>query len=222
MPIDVPLLGTATERTAEASTSVPFPATVPPGAAAVLMGSVFSITATTNPAGWLQQANFSAGANTVTPGIFATIKRCDGTEGGTSQAVTHGNVVSMWQILVLPGVDPDNLLNVATVTEDGGTGNISTSTLPSMTLTKGGITLVYCAAHSGTAANSTPPTGFTETADRSTGTRDFTVAYRQDVPAGATGTVANLWTTAARTVGVMLAFQPAAQGELLTPVPRYI
>ena len=63
---------------------------------------------------------------------------------------------------------------------------------------------------SGTTGTVTPPTGFTESGDRSTGTRPLATAYKLGQSAGATGSVVVTYSGSGNTIAAMLVLRPAA------------
>lgn len=211
MTISAPAVGTFTERTAEATTAVPYPASVAAGDLLVLVGSCnHASTATTLPSGWTQQAMAYGdnGGTAAVPNLFVATKIAAGSEGGTSLNVTHANTVSSWQILAASGVDQTTPLDIAaaiTIPSAGG----STVTIPSQTVVTTGAALVYLATLSGSSSTATPPSGFTETGDRSTGTRPLTTGYKLGVSAGATGTVVVTFSGTGNLIGVLLVLRPA-------------
>lgn len=212
MPIAIAAAGTYTERTAESSTAVPYPATVAAGDIAVLVGSVNnSATLTTNPSGWTQQASTFAVASAAPalPNLYVGTRVCSGSEGGTTVSVTHANNISAWQILTFSGVDTTTPLDIAAaiVTPDGGA---STVTIPSQTIITAGAALVYAATVSGSSSTATPPSGFTESGDRGSGTRPLTTGYKLGASAGASGAVAVTFSGSGNLIGVLLALRPAA------------
>jgi hypothetical protein len=198
--------GTFTERTAETSTAVPFPASVASGHVAVLKGSVFNLNQVTSLGGaWTDVAQFSATGNTATPDIYVALKVTDGTEGGTSVTVTHNNNVSAWQILVYSGVDTANPQDVAATAWDS-TGD---PVFPAQTIVTSGAAQDYSATNATTTNTATPPSGFTETGDLSSGTRPFTSGYKLGLATGSSGTVTVDFSGTGRSIGVLLALRPA-------------
>lgn len=211
MAIGTPTVGTVTERPSEATTAVPYPTVVGVGDCLVLWGSLNSSspTSTTLPAGWTQVVQATNTGGTVAPSIFVAIRpNAAGTEGGTSLTVTHGNSVSIWQILSFPGVDTTTPQDVAASTSDTTTGSTSITT-PGVTVATTGAALVYVVAAGGTATTATPPTGYTETGDRSTGSRFAECSYRLGAATGATGSVTATASVSAKSLGVLLALRPA-------------
>ena len=204
---------TAQERIAETTTNVSYPtATIAAGDLLILLGSVYAPSGApvTNPAGWTADVNATRLTSTTPPGIYAGHKYAAGGESGTL-AVTHQNNVSLWVMLHVPGVDPTTALDVSPfiLTDNGSSQN---HTDVSLTTVTAGCLLIYAAALNATTATSTPPTvpgTFTEVADLSTGTRSAEFAYLKWSGVGATGTVANLWSSSARSMGALLAFRPA-------------
>lgn len=208
MAIGTPNVGTYTEATAATSTSVPFPATVNAGDLLVLVGSAKSLNLVTVPSGWTSQVSFSNTGNTAAPDLLIATAFAAGTEGGTSLTVTHPNVASSWQILGFSGVDPTTPIDIAPATVDQSTSASSTP-IASQSVVTGGATIVYAAAANSGVVNASPPTGYTETGDRVSGTSALEVAYIQSVAAGATGTIANTWTTSQKNVGAVVVLRPA-------------
>ena len=211
MSIGTPVAGTFTERTAEGTTAVPYPGTVNAGDLLILAGSCNnSTTLTTNPSGWTQQVSTfasNAGADAV-PSLFVATKVAAGTEGGTSLTVTHSNVVSSWQIVAFPGVSTATPLDIAPALVVGTVG-ASTVTIPTQTVVTAGSALYVVATLSGTTGTVTPPTGFTESGDRSTGTRPLATSYKLGQAAGATGSAVVTYSGSGNTIGAMLVLRPS-------------
>lgn len=226
MAIGTPAVGTAggQERTAETSTAVLLPATVNAGDQLLIFGSVNSAAVVATPSGWTLISSVYNTANTLAPSLCAFRKTAVGTEGGTTVAVAHGNTVSEWQAVAVPGVDTNNPLDVAVTTVDNSVA-ATTSTVPGQTIVTPGAMLFFAATQASTLAVSAPPTApgtFTEIADRNTGSRAFTVAYLGNVAAGATGSVANAWTNGgsasnAKGNGLLVALRPAPTQRPVRP-----
>lgn len=215
MPVTFAATGTFTERSAEATTAVPYPATVAAGDLAILVGSANNATVlTTNPSGWTQDVSTAAvaAAAAAVPNLYVGHRICAGTEGGTTVTVTHANNISSWQIITLAGVDAATPLDIAAavVTPDGGA---STVTIPSQTVVTAGAALVYAATVSGSSSTATPPAGFTEAGDRSTGTRPLTLGYKLGVPAGASGSVGVTFTGSGNLIGALLVVRPSGAAD---------
>lgn len=212
MTISTPLISATNpfERPAETTSNVPYPASgITNHHYALLFGSVNNIGLMTDPGGWTKLKSASATGNTALPDFAVYGKVMAGTENGGSQAVVHNNNISIWQILCFDGVDLTTPIDVASDFKDlAATGAAAHS---SMTLTKAGCTLVEFAALSGSTSTSTPLTGWTETLDRSTGTRNATIAYKQGLAAGATGALTPVtFSGSGNLLGLLVALRPAA------------
>jgi len=73
--------------------------------------------------------------------------------------------------------------------------------------------LVYAATVSGSSSTATPPAGFTEAGDRSTGTRPLTLGYKLGVPAGASGSVGVTFTGSGNLIGALLVVRPSGAAD---------
>lgn len=203
--------GTYTESGSVSSTSVPYPATVAAGDLVVLLGSVKNAALVPTQTGFTTQASLSNTGSTVLPDLYVGTMYAVGTEGGTNFTAAHATGVnaSAWQILVFSGVDPTTAMDVTPATMDVTAASTTTSTT-GVTVATANAALVYCAAQNSTANTSTPPSGFTETGDRVSGTACFTVAYKLAQATGATGSIGNTWSGSARSVGALLTLRPAS------------
>jgi hypothetical protein len=82
------------------------------------------------------------------------------------------------------------------------------------TLVTDGAAILYAVTPNSSTIACTPPTGYTELADRNTaltGNRAFQVGYKLDLDAGAIGPVSNStgFSTSAKSIGVTLLLRPA-------------
>lgn len=215
MAIGTPTVGTYTEGASASTTVVPYPATVNAGDLILLCGGTraASSSAVTTPAGYTQVAQLAGAAGTILPTAYVGRKIAAGTEGGTTITVTHSLTPSTWQILAFSGVDNTTPLDVAATTFDGTT---ITTDLPSQTIVTTGAAQVAVAANTSTTGNATPPTGFTETGDRVSGSVAVEMSYILGLGTGATGTRSVTWGTAVRNVGILVALRPAGA----TPAAR--
>jgi hypothetical protein len=135
------------------------------------------------------------------------IKVASGSESGTL-SLSHGNVVNSAQILAFPGVDQTTPQDVAADLADQTTAQNHTDF--SATVVTAGATLVVIGTINSVSATGSPPTGFTETADRTLASaRTWEMSYLQNVSAGATGTQSIGWSGASKSVGIMLVLRPA-------------
>jgi hypothetical protein len=207
--------GTVTERTAETSTNVPYPASISAGDTLVLVGSVNTggTTNITTPSGWTKLYGTSLSAGVVSPHMSVFITTAVGTETG-SLAVAHstGNSVSWWQMVAFTGIDTTTPQDVTQTTVDMGTAATNVP-LPTLTPVTSGDCLFYAVAENATTNTNTPPTSpaaFTELGDRSTGTRTATTGYLIYNSTSATGTVNVVQNTSTRAIGVLIAFRPAS------------
>lgn len=208
MAIGTPQSGAYTERPAETSTSVPYPATVNLGDFIVLKGAT-SATATgsvTLPSGFTLGVDLANSG--IPPNLFVAYKYADGTEGGTNLTVAHISTASSWELTAYAGVDQTTPLDVAIGTVAMASASTS-MVLPSVTVATNGAALIAVGAHNSTTATATPPSGFTETGDRISGSRSFESSYKLNNAAGASGTKTILWSVSARGVGALIALRPA-------------
>lgn len=192
MAIGAPNVGTATARTAETSTAVPYPATVNAKDFLILFGSVSNSALTADIASWTTIKSASATGNTANPNIFMAYKTggAVGNEGGTNLTVPHNNNVSGWQILGFSGVDLVSPFDVALGTAGLFIDTTGDITFGSVTVNSNGVTAVVGGAVAGASSTVTPPAGYTESMDITTagGTRSGELAYKQGINAGASGT----------------------------------
>lgn len=208
--VGTPQVSVVTQRSGgEPSSPVAYPTTVNAGDLLVLIGTLgLSSTSINPPAGWVEVFDLVPGSFN-TPELWVSIRYADGTEGGTTVSVPHGNgAASAWQILAFPGVDAIIPQDV-THSEYSSTTASTTMGLPSVTVATAGTALVAIGAIGATTASATPPTGFTEAGDSGT-VRSLDVSYKLNVSAGATGTETITWDTSGKGVGGLLALRPAA------------
>lgn len=211
MTISTPLIGAATEHTAETSTLIPYPTSgITSSHIALLFLTCNNASLATNKSSpWTTLKNASATGNTLVPDFYVAWKQCSGSENGTTESLTHPNNVSISQILCFAGVDLTTPIDVTSDFKDPGTG--SSVTHSSMTLTKAGCTIVAFGTVSGSGSTSTPTSTWTETLDKNTGTRPGTIVYKQGFASGATGTFSP-WTMSGsgNLLGLAVALRPAA------------
>lgn len=210
MAIGTPTIGTFLERTAEASSDVPYPNTVTKGDLLVVIGSAKTATnpGITTPTGWTQQVNVGDNAYTQTPMLWVATRWASGNEGGILLTVTHVSVVSAWQMLAFTGVDPASPFDITVATVDLAAA--TTTIFPTSTVLTDGVAGVQAIAQNATASNATPPTGWTETGDRVSGTAALEVAYKLGFPTGATGSLSSSWgASSARSIGALLMLRPS-------------
>lgn len=218
MVIAAPTVGTPIESGNTTSTAVPWPTVVNPNDFSLLFGSVNNTGLVTLPSGWTSIGSFSSGSGggttgggvgSAVPDIFLAYKFAVGTEDSTNQTVAHNNNASLFQILCFGGVDQTTPLDAPKQVADPGGGS-GVVTIPALTVATAGATLVACAALSGSASTSTPPGTWTETCDRTgANTRCATMAYKQNVSTGTTGTVAFTFSGAGNRLGILIALRPA-------------
>ncbi len=214
MAVLTPTVGTPVERPAEPSTTVPYPSTVNAGDFLVLKGSVTSTSPVTLPSGWTQVTNSTAIYSTAPniPTVFVAYKWATGSEGGTTLTVAHPNNISEWQIKAYGGVNTTTPLDITPVLiqpDAASGGSTSEALFPSVNVVTSGSALDYTVAATGS-STFTPPAGFTETMDLSTGSRPTTAGYQTNVPAGATGAVTVDLSGLGRIVGLLMVLRPAA------------
>jgi hypothetical protein len=144
-------------------------------------------------------------------------------------AATFGVGSTEWTMhaLLFSGRDPSSPPTINTKASSNA-GNTSPVTVTATTLTaSAGDDLVWVAdmdAFHGTAAAFTPPTGYTEATDVHADFENASTAYQENVSAGATGSVAGTWTSAANQAGWMtwlirlpIAPSGGGRGLFLTP-----
>ena len=80
--------------------------------------------------------------------------------------------------------------------------------MPGVTVKTPGACAVAFGSFNSTSSTVTPPTGFTETGDRGTGTRAAELSYQLNMPTGATGTITLTQTGTAKSLGCLLILRP--------------
>jgi hypothetical protein len=224
--IGTPTVGTTDEQTAASAASAPgYPNGGAPIAKDLLVGvgvtGLSSTSTFSDPVGWTQDAQVSNTGSTLAPGVYGSHRIAVGTESGT-RSWTHGNVVTSMAIIGIPGADPANPFDPNV---NGGvplpidiSSATSAITIPSVTVTTPGSLLLYVISGNATTNTATPPTGWTELVDRNTGltgNRNWQVAYKANVAAGATGASSGgAWTGSQRATGLLYVIQPALRSPI--------
>lgn len=200
--------GALFENASAATTQTPaYPAGIAADDIIVLVVSVSSATAPTNPAGFTSQGSGSAGGSS--PAYRVSTKVATGSESGTV-TVTTPNVVGKSQMFLLRGVDTTTLLNAA-VTQLSSSTAITAYNLPTQTTSVTGCLLfgvVIGNAATGTFTQPTVPAAFTEPSDDNSPLPHLGVAYLIWSGSGATGTVNFVRSASTRGAGILLAFNP--------------
>jgi hypothetical protein len=225
--IGTPTVGTPPdEQTAASSSSAPpFPAVVIAkdlllgfGVSGASSTSTFTFTGT----GFSQDAQISNTGSTLAPNVMGSHKIATGSETGTL-SWPHGSVVTSMCIVDVPGADPANPfdpnVNSGAPTPLDVSTATSAITIPTVTVTTPGSLLLYVISGNSTTNSATPPTGWTELVDRNTGltgNRNWQVAYKANVAAGATGTASAApgWTGSQRATGLLYVIQPALRSPI--------
>lgn len=224
MAIEVYAGTVAINTVAGTTLNVPYPTTAPGGIVSTdLLVVGFSVSTTTAqgvPAGYTSEANF---VSTVLPTVTLARKVAAGGESG-NLAVTTTSQVSLGQMLLLRNVDLTTPNDVATVTRDQATasGTINLTATTGMTTTRPGVCLVYFAGQNATANTASPPTApatFTETAERTSGTRTATMGYLLWSSFGSVGSPTITWSGSARSIGALAAYRLSELPMLVMP-PR--
>lgn len=204
--------GALFENAAAATTQTPaYPASISANDIIVLVVSVSSATAPTNPAGFTSQGTGTAGGSS--PAYRVSTKVATGSESGTL-TVTTPNVVGKSRMFLLRGVDTSTLLNTA-VTQLSSSTAITAYNLPTQTTSVTGCLLfgvVIGNAATGTFTQPTVPAAFTEPTDDNSPLPHLGVAYLIWSGSGATGTVNFVRSASTRGAGILLAFNPASTG----------
>lgn len=213
MTIGTPNLGALYESSVGTTSSpVAYPASgIANGDLAILFFTV-KLTGNANvtvPTGWTQREQFSRLGNTSSPGLAIFYRFCNGSENGGSQTVAHTNGQSSGRIMTVSGVDGTNPWDVADQFIDSSTGN--TTVIPHVSGITSDATILTMAVQNISTTTATPPSGFTEAADRVSGTACWEVAYKQGVTSDpADATVG--WSASGGSAGVMLALRPGSGG----------
>jgi hypothetical protein len=214
-------VGTEVENAAAAtSIAVPYPATVTAGdwlVCTVVTGGSAATgikTGTGGLVGWTQVAQFGSAVSTQSPSVGVFIKKAVGGETGTL-AVTTDSILSSGQMLGFTGVDATTPQDFTAVTVDQTTAQNHVDL--SATVATAGAALVAVASVNNTTGTTSPPTGFTETADRlNTGRRAWHMSYDLGVGSGATGTLSVGINTSVRSIAVLLGLRPAPVAYAVT------
>lgn len=205
--ITTPAIGTAVEDSPTTTvSSVPYPAT-DAGDAMVLcvaINSVDAVSVDTDGAllagGWRKVDQRSYNGSTQSPGHAVWVKTATGSETG-NLSVAHSALAASMQILAFPNADAD-LITVVDFEDLSGT--TATPTLQGTVDATGSALVILTSANSQT-IDATPPTGFTETADRVAATRrSWEVAYKLGATAGDSGALVTTYSGSTRFTGVLI------------------
>lgn len=206
-------VGTFTERASESSSPVPYPSGLAAGDLLVLMSSTTSaVGENVVPSGWTQQVSLFGmkGGVAAVPYLSIMTKVSDGTETGTITITHANNSVSAWQMLAFSGVNTSVSFSPVTAVLDGTPGKNSIAVASQTTAS--GQAMVYASALSWTTATATPPSGFTETGDRTTGTRPFSCGYNLTPSTPSSGTITTTFSGIGNPISATLLLSPAGAG----------
>lgn len=216
MAVGTPSVGTMKED-ASSGTSllVPFPATNPGEVLILGMATAGSAaTAISTPAGWTQIDQLASTTNTTIPNCGAFWKIANGMEAGFLN-VTTSLLVRSGQILSFPGVDLSN--PIGDIDDKDQTSTSLNTVLPAVTVDIAGSAVIALGSDNSISANSTPPSGFTETADRiAASARAWHMSYGLNEPVGNTSTETIVWTGNNRSVGIIFVLRSMAGPRLTT------
>lgn len=221
MAVGTPSVGTMQEQTTSGTTIlVPYPPIINPGDVLVLALATAGSAATaitvpgTNPNVWNQIDQLASTGSTLLPSAGAFWLPAKGTESGTL-SVTTSNIVRSGQMLSFPGVDLSHVID--DVADQDQTSTSFNTVLPSIDPTVNGAAVIAIGSQNSVSATSTPPSGFTETADRvSASARSWHMSYELGVAAGPTGTATIVWNGNNRSVGIIFALRSMAGPRLTT------
>lgn len=195
------------------STSASVSPVVPAGVVAgdVLLCTVVTdgtISAPNTPAGWTLVQSFISG----NPSVLQYAKKSDGTEGGTTCAVTWTTNRPVWGVIVAyTNVDTLDALTAAVVTSHTTPAVSATTTVSSSagsTLANSGatytqLTFWYIQANSSVA---TPPSGMVNKIGTTSSNAESLTAYEQAGSAGSGGNQALVWSGSANGFAVTVFF----------------
>jgi hypothetical protein len=169
----------------------------------------------TTPSGWTKVTELAGSTNTTSPNLAMFYKVATATDvsaAGTTINVTHTSAIVAAGIAAFSGVDTTTPMDAAAVFSIADSGAATTAMiLAALTIQTPGSKLVIAGSLNNLTSTSSPPTSWTGIYDRTTASaRAWHMSYSGALsfPTGSTGTQTMQWSTAIKSVGIMVALRP--------------